>query len=252
MAEYTQQDIEAAVAGGLISEDDAAQLMGGQPAGGGASFGGVAGGLAGAALGGVAGAKLGGMGARKLAGMDPGTMQKAGGALTAPHNVPGMGQPHSAGAMGAGAMGAGAGGAAGAMGGDAASTLSEEDRAAATQALMDPNTPPDVKNQIMAILDADGGMPDATGAVAGGMLGGALGGVGGSKAMGKFMPDAGIPAGADMGRMASMGAGAKRLANSPMGTGAMGVMGAGGGAMLGDFAQAAGGQSPYQDPLAGQ
>lgn len=277
MANYSASDIQAAVDAGLISEQDAQQLMAGME-GGGIPYGQIAGGVAGAALGGVAGAKLGskaGMGLASKFGGGEGKLASLANSMgvSGAKAIPGMAE-HTLGAMGGGAAGAGMGAYGGQMAGGAVDSegvgdydpqgepmeqaqggLSEDDRTMALQALMDPKTPPQVKKEILQILQqydaqeqgtedmgAEGGQDQngvPWGALAGGAAGGALAGYGGAKMASRFMPDVG----------ASMGS---RMINSPAGKMGGTAMGAGGGAMLGDFAQAAMNRKPYEDPLAGQ
>jgi hypothetical protein len=193
--------------------------------------------------------------------------------------------------LGTGAAGLGAGGVGGAMaggmmdgppemgdyeqGGDAmgqaAEGLSDEDRTMALQALTDPNVPPQVKKEILAALQAydaaeagpegeeEGGFP--WGAAAGGLAGAGLGalalGAGGRRLAGNMgaLPVDGMRATQQMADPTTAQIAGDYM-RSPAGKLGGGVLGAGGGAMLGDFAQAAmfppdQQRQRYQDPLAG-
>lgn len=280
MADFTPQDIEAAVAAGLISNEDAATLMESlQPEG--MPWGAIAGGALGAVAGGAAGYKGGGKLGSILSGSAekaaPGLMQDmaAGASRTRTMPMPGgkPGVDFNLAELGTGAAGLGAGGVGGAMmggmmdgppemgdyeqGGDAmgqaAEGLSDEDRTMALQALTDPNVPPQVKKEILAALQAydaaegggeeEGGFP--WGAVGGGLAGAGLGALVGPA--GRKM------AGMDPGMMQSAG---KFMDDAPIAKLGGSMLGAGGGAMLGDFAQAAmtpspGQQRRYEDPMGG-
>lgn len=146
--------------------------------------------------------------------------------------------------------------------GQAAEGLSDEDRTMALQALTDPNVPPQVKKEILAALQAydaaEGG--EEEGGFPWGAVGGGLAGLGLGAAVG--------PAGRAMAGRAAPGPGMMRSVGEalggsghaptapPLSVAGGSMLGAGGGAMLGDFAQAAmfppdQQRQRYQDPLAG-
>lgn len=166
-----------------------------------------------------------------------------------------------------GGAGAGLGMAAGAWGGDAMMPAGEAagvegggptsgedfDRDSALRALIDPSTPPDVKKQIMQMLQqfdqqnppAEEGYGEGMpwGAMAGGALGAALGGAGGYAGVKRLTQGAegSRPWGGDM--LAKMGQYAPEISG-----GGLGALGLGGGAMAGG-AMAPRRPSPYEDPL---
>lgn len=289
MADFTQQDVEAAVAAGLISDSDAQELMASlEPSGvpWGAMAGGAAGALAGGAVGAKAGGKLGsilgnsaetarlGRAAFANSEVPPvGMMEGLSRGASAPRSIPGMDQKFSGAEMGSAGLGMLGGGAGGAMmggmmdgppemgdyeqGGDAmgqaAEGLSDEDRTMALQALTDPNVPPQVKKEILAALqayDAAEGGGEEEGGFPWGAVGGGLAGAG----LGALVGPAGRKmAGMDPGMMQSAG---KFMDDAPIAKLGGSMLGAGGGAMLGDFAQAAmtpspGQQRRYEDPMGG-
>jgi hypothetical protein len=206
-----------------------------------------------------------------------------------PRGIPGLSQKHSLSEMGLGAAGLGAGGVGGAaagglmdgsgMGdyeqggnalGQAEAGLSDEDRTMALQALTDPNVPGAVKREILMALQAydaaesggEGGMEDEGGmpwgAIGGGLAGlglGAVVGAGGRKLAGNMgaLPVDGMRATQQMADPTTMQVAGDYM-RSPAGKLGGGVLGAGGGAMLGDFAQAAmfpPDQRRFEDPMGG-
>ena len=303
---FTEADVRAALEAGLVSEQDAQELMASLQQEG-VPWGAIAGGALGAAAGGYAGAKGGGKLGQILG--NSAETARLGRAAFANSEVPPVGmmeglsrgasreRPHpfrenatyNLAEEGMSGLGLSAGGVGGALGGgmmdgppemgeydpagnateQVAKGLSDEDRTTALQALTDPNVPPQVKKEILAALQAydaaegggeeEGGFP--WGATAGGLAGAGLGalalGAGGRKLAGNMgaLPVDGMRATQQMADPTAMQT-AGDFMRSPAGKLGGGVLGAGGGAMLGDFAQAAmtpppGQQRRYEDPLAG-
>jgi len=267
MAYYKPEDVQAALQSGLITDQDAQYLLDalepGAPVGGmvGGAIGAAGLGALGGALGGGAGAKLAGNFGKATMGADPGMMRKMGAGIADFAGKPAVGGMDMAG-LGAAGLGAGAGGTAGAMSGDMMFPGSPgegvqgqvgpngPDKDALLRALMDPSTPPKMKQQIVAMLQeqegpqedmgepgeegAGGGAPGWAEAL-GGLAGGALGGYGGYKG--------GMKAGGAMGGLTGELAGA--------GLGALGGAGLGAyGGVQGADAAANAMRSPYEDPLA--
>jgi hypothetical protein len=265
MANYTIDDIQNALQQNLISEEDAQylaqELEGSVPAtAAGAGLGAAALGAAGLFAGGAAGKRLAQSGAKALAdGAEPGMMRKAGNWLGKPTtSEPTINQGDVVGALSGAGLGAVGGGmAANAMTGggvDGEMTPSGPDRDAMLQMLMDPNTDPRQKKQIMQMLqEMDAQMPPGEagvgadsgidGAMLGAGLGGAALGAAGAKLggklgqkMGHFM-DAPMP-------MPTPGMAAKAPKVGTVAGGGAGALMGGGAGMLADQDM-----SPYAEPF---
>jgi hypothetical protein len=163
MANFTEKDIQQALAGGLISEADAA-FLGQSLQSQGSALGAAGGALAGAGLGAGVG-KLTGIGARALAGSGRGgeMVQKGAAAFNQkmPDEMFGRQMPEWAAGQSRGEMGAMAGlGAVGSIGGGMAGNAMmgegqmDEETSAAIQMLMDPAVGKKEKQQIMQFLQA--------------------------------------------------------------------------------------------------
>lgn len=265
MANYTEQDVSAAVEQGLISEQDAEYLLSAlQPSNTPMALGAAAG----AALGGgAAGMKLLGKGAQKAT-PDLVTPQAA------PQRLGTVG-----GYLGTGAAGL-AGGAAGGFAGNAMAPPGQGvqgqagpngmDRDMALRMLIDPQVPAQQKREILKQLQAldeqrppseqeydgeGGGMASALMSLGGALGGGLAGGIGGAKLGVRMTPKMGVPlfppvegGNAFMNGMRNVGSFAASPGPMAGGVGlAGGVSGGIGGHALGDamFGQ----PSPYEEPF---
>lgn len=274
MANFTENDIQQALAGGLISEADAqylAQSLQSQ----GSGLGAAGGALAGLGLG-AAGAKGLGMGARALqkSGWGGETVQKGAAAFNQkmPDEMFGQQLPkimanRSQGATEAmGALGA-AGAAGGAMAGSAMAggEALDEETSQAFQLLIDPATDKKTKQQIMMYLEQkargmqqeqpqqEGGGEDMdwgqmASMAGGGLLGGALGGQAGkwaSRALGDGInPIARGAQAMDTRRMLPEGMQNRMFDSIHPGEMAGTALGMGGGAAAGNMLM-----NQYEDPL---
>lgn len=290
MANYTIDDIQNALQQNLISEEDAQYLA--QELEPGAPVGGMVGGALGAAGLGAVGAALGGGAGQKLAsryagvadgaGKLGGLAKKTANAMDAPMSPlgagPGTGSLTAAQGLG-GAAGAGLGGLAGASAGNmmlppsegegvqGGMTPSGPDRDAMLQMLMDPNTDPRQKKQIMQMLqEMDAQMPpEAAGGGGMGPMGAALAGGAGMLAGGaagargaKMLAGLGGEGAGKMGQMAgSVGKAMGPMNSKVPGSGAIndlfggtgGLVGAGAGNIAGLMGGAAmsGGPDPSDE-----
>jgi hypothetical protein len=271
-AQYTEDDVKRAVESNLISPDDAqfllSQLQGGgqEDSGYGGMIGGGLGALAGAGLGAVLGNKGGNKLAAKFGGPADETAQSFGNRMARGfgdhlayqpegRNL-GVGSPAewAAGALGTGLGGWGGAELGGMMGGAPSSGSDERDQL--LQALMDPNTPPGEKKQILQMLqqmDAGAQEQPVDDGSSGGALSGAAWGGGAGAGLGL---GAGLGATSDMfngkprftGANKAMAGGLGGLGGAALGAG----LGAGIGAMMGPDS---GPPSPidprqkYRDPL---
>lgn len=284
-ARYTAEQIQQALEAGLISQEDADYLM--QALEPGTNWGGIAGGVAGA----LGGAALGGMAGKKLA--DKFMPAAIDGAVSHP-NMPKMVQDLmtndnqigrlATGDVIGGGLGAGLGVGPGAMAGNAVMPPSEGEGVAGSAAMMntqegsraildkdmalrmlvDPNTPPEVKQKILAALEAAGGsdqvpifgqeadqmgIPQDQAGVPWGAILGTLAGGGAGAALGaKFGPKmAGMFNGSQVGSMADDFGNLMARNGDMMGGMAGGAVGAGLGGMAGSM-MAPASASPYEDP----